>query len=127
MGDWVVDGWRGNKAGRPGQASSSSPGSAGVKRWQWQCCKLMVALRHQMDKQAGALRKLLLLACSCFCSCCPPPKHQLDERTDKFKAVATALRWRGLRGGPGIREGLEWEASGALVLVVAITTVGITL
>lgn len=98
MGDWVVDGWRGNKAGRQAGQASSSPGSAGVKRWQWQCCKLMVALRHQMDKQAGALRKLLLLANSCSCSCCPPPKHQLDERTDKFKAVATALRWRGLRG-----------------------------
>lgn len=100
MGDWVVSGWRGNKAGQASSSSSSSsPGSsAGVKRWQWQCCKLMVALRHQMDKQAGALRKLLLLASSC----CPPPKHQLDERTDKFKAVATALRWRGEKGRLGM-------------------------
>lgn len=30
MGDWVVDGWRGNKAGRPGQQQSGQCGSKAV-------------------------------------------------------------------------------------------------
>lgn len=65
LGSWV--GGVGN--GRAVQANSARQcGSAGVKRWQWQCCKLMVALRHQMDKQAGALRKLLA---SLLAGCCP--------------------------------------------------------
>lgn len=84
---------------RPTVAGSARKcGSAGVKRWQWQCCKLMVALRHQMDKQAGALRKLLLAAAARRL-----PKHQLDERTDKFKAVAgcTAAKRKGNRAGNG--------------------------